>query len=96
LREWLDKSIGKLCSSKGYEPLRIAQRIFRWLPHDPRCKLCLNPFGGVGGKMIGFLGHKPSRKNPNVCQYCFDRLPTGGIEIDIGVVRWRASFDGSG
>jgi adenylate cyclase len=81
---------------KGYEPLKAAQRIFRWLPHDPRCKLCLNPFGGVGGKMIGLLGHKPSRKNPNVCQYCFDRLPTGGIEIDIGVVRWRASFDGSG
>ena len=36
--------------------------------------------------MIGLLGHKPSRKNPNICQYCFDRLPTGGIEIDIGVV----------
>ena len=71
---------------KGYEPLKVAQRIFRWLPHDPRCKLCLNPFGGVGGKMIGLLGHKPSRKNPNICQYCFDRLPTGGIEIDIGVV----------
>ncbi len=71
---------------KGYEPLKVAQRIFRWLPHDPRCKLCLNPFGGVGGKMIGFLGRKPSRKNPNICQYCFDHLPTGGIEIDIGVV----------
>jgi adenylate cyclase len=71
---------------KGHEPLKVAQRIFRHLPRGPRCKLCLNPFGGVGGKMIGILGHKPSRKNPNVCQYCFDRLPTGGIEIDIGVV----------
>ena len=71
---------------KGHEPLKVAQRIFRHLPHDPRCKLCLNPFGGVGGKMVGLLGHKPSRKSPNICQYCFDRLPTGGIEIDIGVV----------
>jgi adenylate cyclase len=71
---------------KGHEPLKIAQRIFRRLPHDPRCKLCLNPFGGVAGKMIGLLGHKPSRKSPNICQYCFDRLPPGGIEIDIGVV----------
>jgi adenylate cyclase len=71
---------------KGYEPLKVAQRIFRRLPHDPRCKLCLSPFGGVGGKMIGFLGYKPSRKSPNICQFCFDRLPTGGIEIDIGVV----------
>jgi adenylate cyclase len=71
---------------KGYEPLKVAQRIFRHLPHDPRCKLCQNPFGGVGGKMVRLLGYKPSRKSPNLCQYCFDRLPAGGIEIDIGVV----------
>jgi adenylate cyclase len=70
----------------GHEPLKVAQRIFRRLPSNPRCKLCLNPFGGVGGKFVGLLGHKPSRKNPNICQFCFDRLPTGGIEIDIGVV----------
>lgn len=71
---------------KGHEPLKVAQRVFRHLPSNPRCKLCLNPFGGVGGKIVGALGHKPSRKNPNVCQFCFDRLPPGGIEIDIGVV----------
>jgi len=70
----------------GYEPLRKAQRVFRWLPHDPRCKLCQNPFGGVGGRLVGLMGRKPSRKNPNLCQYCFDHLPSGGIEVDIGVV----------
>jgi adenylate cyclase len=70
----------------GHEPLKVSQRIFRRLPHDPRCKLCLNPFGGVAGRVIGLLGHRPSRKNPHICQFCFDRLPTGGIEIDIGVV----------
>jgi adenylate cyclase len=36
--------------------------------------------------VVGLLGRKPSRKNPNLCQACFDHLPTGGIEIDIGVV----------
>jgi adenylate cyclase len=71
---------------KGYEPLKVMQRVFRRLPHDPRCKLCQTPFGGIGGKIIGIVGRKPSRKNPNVCQFCFDHLPTGGIEIDIGVV----------
>src|SRR5881296_505951 len=70
----------------GYEPLKRGQRLFRRLPHDPRCKLCQNPFGGVGGKLVGLMGRKPSRKNPNLCQYCFDHLPSGGIEIDIGVV----------
>src|SRR5436309_587644 len=66
--------------------MKKAQRIFRRLPHDPRCKLCQNPFAGVGGKIVGLMGRKPSRKNPNLCQACFDRLPSGGIEIDIGVV----------
>ena len=70
----------------GYEPLKKAQRVFRRLPKDPRCKLCQNPFGGFGGRMSAFIGRKPSRKNPNLCQYCFDHLPPGGIEIDIGVV----------
>ena len=84
----------------GYEPLKKAQRIFRRLPRDPRCKLCQNPFAGIGGKLVGLIGRKPSRKNPNLCQYCFDHLPSGGIEIDIGVVfadvrgfdrRWASS-----
>jgi adenylate cyclase len=35
---------------------------------------------------MGLVGRKPSRKNPNLCQYCFDHLPAGGIEIDIGVL----------
>ena len=70
----------------GYEPFRKAQRLFRHVPRDPRCKLCQNPFAGLGGKLFGIMGRKPSRKNPNLCQYCFDHLPPGGIEIDIGVV----------
>jgi hypothetical protein len=62
----------------GYEPLKKGQRVFRRLPGDPRCKLCQNPFGGIGGKLFGVIGRKPSRKNPNLCQYCFDHLPPGG------------------
>ena len=70
----------------GYEPLKKVQRVFRHFPSDPRCKLCQNPFGGVGGRVFALIGRKPSRKNPNLCQYCFDHLPPGGIEIDIGVL----------
>ncbi len=71
---------------EGYEPLNKGRRIFRRLPHDPRCKLCQNPFGGVGGRFCRVIGRKPSRKNPNLCQFCFDHLPPGGIEIDVGVL----------
>ena len=70
----------------GYEPLKKAQKVFRRLPSNPRCKLCQNPFGGVGGRVFRLMGRKPSRKNPNLCQYCFDHLPSGGMELDIGIV----------
>jgi adenylate cyclase len=70
----------------GYEPVRRAQRLFRHLPSAPRCKLCQNPFHGIGGKLVGLAGFKPSRKNPNLCAKCCDGLPTGGLEVDIAVV----------
>lgn len=43
--------------------VNTARTIYRHLPSDPRCRLCLVPFGGVGRVM----GMKPSRKNPNFC-----------------------------
>jgi adenylate cyclase len=71
---------------EGHEPLQRRQRVFRRLPHAPRCKLCHSPFAGIGGKLLALAGRKPSRKNPNLCTTCFENLPSGGIEIDIGVV----------
>ena len=83
----MKQSIENVYLSRVTNPLRLRVNVsFVGFLSDPRCKLFLNPFAGVGGKMIGLLGHKPSRKSPNICQFCFDRLPTGGIEIDIGVV----------
>lgn len=71
---------------EGDEKLRRAQRMFRRLPRPPRCKLCHNPFGGIGGKLVGLAGFKPSRKNPNLCARCCEGLPPGGIELDIAVL----------
>ena len=71
---------------EGYQPLRRTQRVFRRLPSAPRCKLCQNPFHGIGGKLVGLAGFKPSRKNPNLCAKCCEGLPPGGLEIDIAVV----------
>jgi hypothetical protein len=59
---------------KGYEPLKVAQRVFRRLPHDPRCKLCQNPFGGVGGKMVGLLGAQALQEDPPSSKW-LRRLP---------------------
>jgi adenylate cyclase len=71
---------------EGHEPLRFMQRLFRYLPGPPRCKLCHNPFGGFGGKLVGLFGFTPSRKNPNVCAICCEKLPQGGAEVDIAVL----------
>lgn len=71
---------------EGHEPLRLLQRIFRYLPSPPRCKLCHNPFGGIGGKLVGLIGFSPSRKNPNFCVRCCENLPHGGLQVDIAVL----------
>jgi adenylate cyclase len=71
---------------EGHGPLRLAHCLFRYLPSAPRCKVCHNPFSGVGGKLIGMLGFTRSRKNPNLCAMCCERLPTGGAEVDIAVL----------
>jgi adenylate cyclase len=71
---------------EGHQPLIMAHRLFRHLPRAPRCKLCHNPFGGIGGKLFGLMGFTPSRKNRNLCAKCCDTLPRGGLEVDIAVL----------
>jgi len=80
----------------GQETLKRAQRVFRHLPSAPRCKLCQNPFRGVGGRVMGLAGFKPSRKNPNLCARCCDSLPPGGLELDIAVLFAGSGQDWSG
>ena len=70
----------------GHPPLRKAQMMMRHIPSPPRCKLCFNPFGGFAGKVMGVMGFKPSRKNPNFCGRCCDMLPPGGAEVEVGVL----------
>jgi adenylate cyclase len=41
---------------EGHRPLRILHSLFRYLPGPPRCKGCLNPFGGIGGKLVRLTG----------------------------------------
>ena len=70
----------------GHPPLTIAHRLFRLLPGPPRCKLCHNPFGGVGGRLCRLINMAPSRKNPRLCALCCEKLPPGGAEVEIAVL----------
>jgi len=71
---------------EGNHTLRGMQRVMRRLPSSPRCKLCHNPFAGLGGRVVGLAGFRPSRKNPNLCARCCDTLPPGGIEVDVAIL----------
>jgi adenylate cyclase len=71
---------------EGHRPLRMVRAVFGRIPSPPRCKMCSNPFGGIGGRLFRMAGHGPSRKNPNLCGACCDELPPGGAEVDIAVL----------
>jgi adenylate cyclase len=40
----------------------------------------------LGGGLLRLIGHRPSRKNPNLCFRCDNGLPAGGAEVDVGVL----------
>jgi adenylate cyclase len=61
------------------------RRTFRHLPSDPRCKMCLSPQGGIGGRIMQALGYGRYPRNPQLCNSCFresEKHP-GGAEIEI-------------
>jgi adenylate cyclase len=61
-------------------------RVMRMLPSEPRCRLCHAPFAGPGGRVMRRFGFGPSRKNPALCNTCFEKAPMGGAEMEIGVL----------
>src|SRR5438270_1810619 len=65
---------------------RTFLRVMRHLPSEPRCRLCNAPYGGVGGRIMRRVGFGPSRKNPSLCNTCFEKAPMGGVEMEIGVL----------
>jgi adenylate cyclase len=60
------------------------RRVFRMLPHGPRCKLCAAPFAGAGAPLMRVFNKRPALKNPAVCNTCMDNMEKhrGGAEID--------------
>jgi adenylate cyclase len=77
----------------------VVGRVLLALPHGPRCGICGAPFAGPGGRLVGPLGYRPSRKNPTVCAMCVEFSPPGGMTMHTGVLfadlrGFTARFDG--
>ena len=70
--------------TRGDSNERRVRRVFRRLPHGPRCMLCGAPFAGPAAPVMRAIGKRPSDKNPLMCTSCFDFMAKhhGGAEID--------------
>jgi adenylate cyclase len=70
--------------TRGNSMERRVRRVFRVLPHGPRCQLCAAPFAGATAPLMRAIGKRPADKNPRVCQSCFSFMAKhhGGAEID--------------
>jgi adenylate cyclase len=77
--EWRETLLGRSPELMRY------RRIFRHIPSDPRCKICLSPQGGIGGPVMSALGYGRYPPNPQLCNSCFRqaRRHPGGAEIEI-------------
>lgn len=81
-----DEEKWRITLVEGHQALVRGRSVFRHIPSAPRCKVCANPFGGLGGKLFALAGWRPSRLNPNICGRCCDDLPAGGYEVDTAVL----------
>ncbi len=69
--------------NRGDAKERRVRRVFRALPHAPRCQMCAAPFAGPVAPIMRAFGKRPADKNPRVCQSCFSFIAKhhGGAEI---------------
>ncbi|QMU59633.1 MAG: hypothetical protein GKR98_16470 [Boseongicola sp.] len=72
----------------GHPDLQKQHRMHKMLPSAPRCRMCLVPFGGIGGWIMSKRGKAPSSRNPHYCNACdgfLDAFP-GGAEVDMSIL----------
>jgi adenylate cyclase len=80
--EWLEV----VTQGHSAKALRRLKRVMRLLPGSPRCKVCYNPFGGFGGGICRLAGFMPSKKNPQLCTLCCEKMPRGGAEVETAIL----------
>jgi adenylate cyclase len=63
-------------------------RFFRSLPSNPRCPLCLAPYGLPFGPIVHLFGFGRSKRYPQLCNPCFSQMQQhrGGAEVPITVL----------
>ncbi|MGP6086294.1 adenylate/guanylate cyclase domain-containing protein [Antarctobacter jejuensis] len=78
-----NEEVWKMVLIEGHPLLLTKKKRFGILPKEPRCKLCLAPFEGVGGWALkSFWKIHKSKRNPTFCNACdsFLKAYPGGTE----------------
>jgi adenylate cyclase len=76
-------------TTNAFDVDKRLRRIFRILPHDPRCKFCKAPFQGIGGTLVRMIfGKQRSDLNPRYCNLCeiASRNFPGGAEVEMSML----------
>jgi adenylate cyclase len=81
--QWTEDEVRAFMRGESPAFARERRRFMR-IPANPRCKLCLAPFGGVGGVMFKAAGFGRSPANPSMCMKCQTVLR------DQGLTGWRS------
>jgi len=66
-QEWQELLSGAHADRSLKSPLRF-------IPSNPRCKLCRAPFRAPGNVLLRPFGFKPWAKNPHICGRCFTAM----------------------
>jgi adenylate cyclase len=76
-------------TTSAFDTDKRLRRLFRMLPHEPRCKFCNAPFQGIGATIVRVLFSKQrSILNPRFCNMCevASRQFPGGAEVDMSML----------
>lgn len=87
-RETGNEELWHTIFAEGHPDLKKQHSLHRILPRDPRCRMCLAPFSGLGGWWMSRRGKKPSSRNPHYCSACDGFLDTfpGGAEVEMSLL----------
>jgi adenylate cyclase len=72
----------------GHPDLLKQHWLHKKLPTQPRCRMCLVPFKGIGGWIMRKKGKSQNKRNPNFCNACDQFIQTypGGAEVELSIL----------
>jgi adenylate cyclase len=83
-----NEAVWRAIFETGDPKLETIRRRHSQIPSAPRCRLCLAPFGGIGGFVLRWRGKGRAMRNPAYCDACDKFLEAfpGGAEVRLSIV----------